>query len=53
MMIFMSFILQMIAESDPDLKTGTTMAQFIHMSNSLGQANEDVQRCCLEKRILF
>jgi len=43
-MIFRSFTLQMIVEGIQDLtkKTGTAMAQSITMSNSLGQANEDV-----------
>ena len=33
-------------EGNPDLKkkTGTVMVQSITMSNSLGQANEDVQK---------
>jgi len=36
----------MIGEGNPDLKkkTGEAIAQSIHMSNSLGQANEDVQK---------
>jgi len=34
----------MINGGNPDLKKKEAMAQSIHMSNSLGQANEDVQK---------